>query len=189
LILATDYNHLKNGKRRKALIMPEYAILHNTKINSYPLAGIQKITLCSKSVFRESGWELLSDEPFTPKPQNEDNGSRADSVRRAKQKVYEFALLNRFTHFITWTLDKEEINRYDTKEVSKKLKIFLQHQAQRRNAAYIIIPEYHQDGAVHMHGLIRGDFDMIDSHRVTKRGQVVYNMPQWKYGFSTANRT
>ena len=168
------------------LITPEYAIMHNTKIKSYPLASVQKVTLCSKNVFRESGWELLEDKPLIPKPQKTGNDSRGDSVRRAKQKVYELAMLNRFDYFITWTLNQAEIDRYDAIEISRKLKIFLNNQQKRRNAKYIIIPEHHQDGAIHLHGLISGDFDMADSGHVTVKGQTVYNMPQWKYGFSTA---
>lgn len=168
------------------MITPECAILHNVKIESFPLAGIQKMTVCSDRIFRESGWELLNDKPSAPKPQNADNDSRADNVRRAKQKVFKLAMLNRFTHFTTWTLSKEEIDRYDEKEVSKKTKIFLGNQTRRRDLTYIIIPEHHKDGAIHMHGLIRGDFDMVDSGLVTVKGQTVYNMPQWKYGWSTA---
>lgn len=106
------------------MITPECAIKHNVKIKSFPLAEIQKMTVCSDRIFRESGWELLEDKPSEPKPQNLDNDSRADSTRRAKNKVFELAMLNQFTHFITWTLDKQEIDRYDAKEVSQKLNIF-----------------------------------------------------------------
>lgn len=168
------------------MIVPEHEIIHNARIKHFPLAEIQKATFCDRPVFREPGWERIGDKPSKPKPQNPDNDSRSDNVRRAKQKVYELALLNRFTHFITWTLNKEEIDRYNAKEVAKKLKTFLNNQQKRRNASYIIIPEHHKDGAIHMHGLLSGDFDMIDSGLVTKKGQTVYNMPQWKYGFSTA---
>jgi hypothetical protein len=164
----------------------EDEISHNVKIKSFPIAGVQKMTVCNKRIFREPGWELSEEKPFEPKPQNPAGETRPDSVRRAKQKVYELAMLNRFTHFITWTLDKEQIDRYDPAEVSRKLKKHLQNQVQRRNAAYIIIPEHHQDGAIHMHGLLRGDFDFIDSGKVTVKRQKVYNMPQWKYGWSTA---
>lgn len=172
------------------MLTPEYEIMHNVKVKKFPLAEMEKMTVCNKAIFRELGWEIADkwDKPLEPKPQNPEGESRQDSVRRAKQKVFELAMLNPFTHFITWTLDRREIDRYDPKEVSKKTKQFLKHQVQRRSASYIIIPEHHKDGAIHMHGLLRGDFDMIDSGLVTKRGQTVYNMPQWKYGWSTAIR-
>jgi hypothetical protein len=186
LIIATDNTHTKYGKREnRRMITPESAILHNVKIKSFPLAGVQKMTICNKSIFREPGWELISDEK-QEKPQNPEGESRADSIRRAKQRVFEIAMLNRFTHFITWTLDKDEIDRYDAKEVGKRLRKFLNNQTRRRDAKYIIIPEHHKDGAIHMHGLLSGAFQMADSHRKTTRGQTVYNMPDWKYGFSTA---
>jgi len=168
------------------MLTPEREILHNVKIKTFPLAGVQKMTVCSKAIFREPGWELGKDKPSRLKPQDPEEESRPDNVRRAKQKVFEIAMLNRFTHFITWTLDQREIDRYDAKEVSRRLKVFLNNQVRRRNAKYIIIPEYHKDGAIHLHGLLSGAFDMEDSHKTTKRGQTVYNMPQWKYGWSTA---
>jgi len=170
-----------------SLFVPESEIAHNVKIKSFPLAGIEKMTVCNRPIFREPGWEPVgSPEGEAGKPQDPDADPRADNVRRAKDKVFELALLNTFTHFVTWTLSPQEIDRYDPAEVSKKLKKYLQNQVQRRAAAYIVIPERHKDGAIHMHGLIRGNFDFEDSGRVTVKSQKVYNMPQWTLGFSTA---
>jgi hypothetical protein len=168
------------------MISIENDIIHNVKLKHFPLVERNKMTVCSKAIFREPGWEPIGDKPFIPKPQDPAGESRDDSVRRAKTKVYEIAMLNRFTHFITWTLAPEQVNRYDPKEVSKRLKKFLDNQKQRREAAYLIIAEHHKDGAIHMHGLIRGNFDFTDSGKHTKKGQKVYNMPQWKLGWSTA---
>jgi len=160
---------------------------YNAKIKDFPLAGVKKITVCNKAIFSETGYIHNNiDLPVESKPQSADPTSRSDSVRRAKQRVYELAMLNRFTHFITWTLDMTLIDRFSCKEVSKKLKTFLSNQKQRRNAAYIIIPEFHKNMAIHMHGLLRGNFDMINSGLYAPAGQTIYNMPQWKYGFSTA---
>ncbi len=130
--------------------------------------------------------ELVRDSEPEPKPKNMDNEVRPDSVKRAKETIFDIAMCNHFDYFVTWTLDGELIDRYDPKAVSKKLKVFLQHAVQRRNARYLVIPEYHKDGAIHMHGLLSGNFEMVDSCRKTKAGQIIYNMPQWSLGWSTA---
>ncbi len=115
-----------------------------------------------------------------------ENDTRADSIKRAKETVFDIAQLNNFDYFVTWTLDKEKINRYDPKDVSKRLRKFLNNMQNRNELKYLIIPEYHKDGAIHMHGLISGNIKLIDSSKKTKDGKTIYNMPQWKYGFSTA---
>jgi hypothetical protein len=65
---------------------------------------------------------------------------------------------------------------------------------------YIFIPEPHKDGAYHFHGLLADTGDMVfsDSGRVVKDGKaykrcksnaecpVIYNLDNWKFGFSTA---
>lgn len=120
------------------------------------------------------------------KPQNKDNETRDDSMKRAKEKIFDIAAVNDFDYFITWTLDPGKIDRYDPKEISKKLKRYLSDCVKRKNAKYLIIPELHKDGAIHLHGLLSGDFVMVDSGVRDKKDHVIYNMPQWKLGWSTA---
>lgn len=167
---------------------PSPFVFHNTKAKHYS-DGTVKITICSNPIFKESGWEERCREPPSEpvsKPKNMSNEVRDDNMRRAKTKVFDIAAENDFTYFITWTLDKEKIDRYDPFEVSKKLKTFLDNHSRRHCLKYLIIPEHHKDGAIHMHGLISGDIKLIDSGTKTKDGKTIYNMPQWKLGFSTA---
>lgn len=167
--------------------VPKDLVFHNTKAKIYP-DGSQKITVCSKPIFKDDGWEPsgVQEKEKTSKPKNMVNDVRSDSMKRAKEAVFDIALLNLFTHFVTWTLNPDLINRYDPIEVSKKLKDFLHNKQKRNNAIYLIIPEHHKDGAIHMHGLIAGDFDFVDSGKKTKDGKRIYNMPQWTLGYSTA---
>jgi hypothetical protein len=122
----------------------------------------------------------------TSKPKNMKNKTRDDNLRRAKASVFDIASINEFTHFITWTLDKNEIDRYNSKEISKKLKIFLNHMKTRNNMTYLVVPEHHKDGAIHMHGLIKGNIKLENSGLKTKDDKIIYNMPQWSLGYSTA---
>lgn len=160
-------------------------VKHNVKVSFYP-DGNHKVVISSRPIFLEDGYEKAWDEKKIPKPQNPDGEVRDDSVRRAMQKVYDISRLSQFTHFITWTLDKNHIDRYNASEVSKKLKKFLDNMVQRKKLRYLIIPEFHKDGAIHMHGLIAGDMIYVNSGKKTKSGQRIYNMPQWTLGYSTA---
>lgn len=163
----------------------ESEVKHNVKVSYYP-DGRDKMTISTKKIFLEKGYELSEWKEKESKPKNMENETRDDSVRRAKQRVFDISRLNRFKWFVTWTLDAKEIDRYDKAEVSKKLKRYLQDRVKRNAAVYMIIPEYHKDGAIHMHGLLAGNFKMIDSGVKTKGGQTIYNMPDWKLGYSTA---
>ena len=82
----------------------------------------------------------------------------SNSFSRARTRVFEYASCNEFEYFITLTIDKEKLDRYDLKEYIKKLGQFIRNY--RRDYGcdiqYLLIPEKHIDGAWHMHGLIKG---------------------------------
>jgi hypothetical protein len=178
-------------------------VFFNQKSKIYP-SGIERITVCSEAIFKdksiveikkpkpggtvynEAGIVVKLAEPKASKPKNMDNETRNDSTRRAKERVHDIAALNDFTHFITWTLDKDIIDRYNPKVVGKKLRQFLNDKMKRNNLMYLVIGEPHKDGAIHMHGLIKGDVELKDSGKKTRDRKTIYNMPQWKYGWSTA---
>lgn len=167
-------------------LAPRVEVYANTKAKVYP-NGQQKITVCSKPIFKID--ECMVPVEFSnpvSKPKKMDNEVRSDSVKRAKEKIFDIAMCNTFDYFVTWTLSPDVIDRHDSKEVSKKLKDFLNHRVQRNDARYLVIPEHHKDGAIHMHGLLSGRFEMIDSGHKTKDGKIIFNMPQWSLGYSTA---
>lgn len=169
-----------------ATLKPSVDVFANTKAKIYP-NGQQKITLCSKAIFKidERMVPVEFTEPIS-KPKDMSNDVRMDSMKRAKERIFDIAMCNDFDYFVTWTLSPEEINRYDSQEVSKKLKIFLKNKVTRNNARYLVIPEHHKDGAIHMHGLLSGDFKLVNSGHETKDGKTIWNMPQWSLGWSTA---
>lgn len=118
--------------------------------------------------------------------------SLSESQRRAKTAVQDIALCNRFTHMFTWTLSPDLIDRYDRKEVYRKVRAFLSNATQRKQFRYVCIPELHKDGAIHFHGLCSlGDVEITQSYtksgniRRDKAGRRVYNMTAWMWGFST----
>lgn len=118
---------------------------------------------------------------------------RSDSIKRAIDRAFEIGLANNFQYFITLTLDKEKIDRYDRKVISAKLRTWLNHRVSRNQMDYILFPEYHKleegqtERAIHFHGLISAvNLHLTDSTKRTESGQVIYNLDDWKYGFSTA---
>lgn len=132
------------------------------------------------------------------------NESRKDSIKRARDTVFEIAYANDFTYFITLTLDETKISRTNKEEIKKALNIWLQNLVQRGGFQYVVCPEYHADGeAIHFHGLCSGTLKLTDSgtvlvsgmdkpisvskaKRLGLQGKTVYNLDNWKYGFSTA---
>lgn len=82
------------------------------------------------------------------------------AISRSKRMVKEYALCNDWDWFVTLTISKEHYDRYDLKGYQKALHDFL-HNYNRRcdevdKVRYVFIPEMHEDGAWHMHGLVKG---------------------------------
>ena len=76
---------------------------------------------------------------------------------RAKSLVLQYALWNPWDFFFTGTLDKTKFNRYDLDEYQQKLSQFIRdkRKAYGTQVQYLFIPEHHEDGARHVHGLDR----------------------------------
>jgi hypothetical protein len=70
----------------------ESQIGHNSKLKLYP-DGNHNLTVASKPIFKKKGWESAEWKEKVPKPQNPNGEVRDDSVRRAKQKVFDIARL------------------------------------------------------------------------------------------------
>lgn len=158
----------------------------NTKIEIYP--NFERTTVCNKHIFNRlhEYYQPINFGEKVSKPKNMNNPVRDDNVIRARRKVFDIALLNTYDYFFTWTLDKTKIDRYDVPTIKKRLIKYLNNMQQRHNFRCLLIPEYHKDGAVHFHGMFSGDVKLLDSGKMTESGQVIYNMPQWRLGFSTA---
>lgn len=80
------------------------------------------------------------------------------SIIRARSRVHELALCQQWDYFITLTLDKKKQDRYDIAAYVKALGNWIQNYNKKYNCKlqYLIIPEQHENGAWHAHGLMRG---------------------------------
>jgi hypothetical protein len=130
------------------------------------------------------------------------------SRRRARRKIFDYIICNEFDMFVTLTLDPSQIDRSDYGAVIKRLNTWLGNRVRRKGIRYIGVPEYHKNGGLHFHFAVNGadKFRLVDSGTVTVEGKkkpiridtarrrgyapeqchTVYNLPEWKLGFSTA---
>lgn len=164
----------------------------NGRIKISPNGAVLETLYTSRPVFNWGGFECHKKDHFSVAKRGTAN---EQSRRRAYRKVFDYAACNEdvFDLFITLTLDKEMVDRYDIEKIYPKLKNFLDHRVQRKGLAYILVPELHKDGAIHFHGLINSAaVTLKDSgKRYWKRntpsyGQKIYNITDWKLGFTTA---
>lgn len=130
------------------------------------------------------------------------------SMRRARAQLRRLALSNCFDYFVTLTLDAQRIDRYDGAAVTKALNQWCNNMVKRHGLRYILVPEMHEDGAFHFHGFMGGaGLVTVDSGTIklpgvkkprrprsaaerarwlAEGGRIVYNLPQWGLGFTTA---
>lgn len=132
------------------------------------------------------------------------NEVRADSIKRAKDQIFDFILNNDFDYFFTGTINTYMFDSKDPKELLKPVQNWLKDRVKRDNMRYIMIAERHKKGGIHFHGLMAADrLSMVDSgtklYKGRKKpvsnekaeklglyeGRTVYNLASWKFGFTT----
>lgn len=155
----------------------------NFKIIEFPNGSIQ-IRKYSKPL-------MLGDKKDNTKsnsPNDEQNEWR--SATRTKQMIYQYARCGIWEWFITLTLSNN-VDRYNYDECNKLVRQWLNNQKKRfaPDLKYLIVPEQHKDGAWHFHGLLAntGSMKFVDSGHKDK-GDIIYNMTAYKYGFTTATK-
>lgn len=129
----------------ESLYYRDIAILKKYNDNTY------KLSLCR--FLRKKGYELNK-----KRITGVNNAKLDNNISRAKSKVLEYALCNKFDYFVTLTIDKTKFDRYKLKEYYKDFSKWLNNYNRLHNTKikYILIPEQHKDGAWHMHGLMSG---------------------------------
>lgn len=124
------------------------------------------------------------------------------SVNRTIQTIYEYAYANEWEYFVTLTFDPDKVDRNNYKDVMKKACNWCKnmHNRYAPDLKYLLVPELHKKGGYHIHALMSdcGDMTFVDSGRVAigKRAYkrtsnnehypTIYNLENWKYGWSTA---
>lgn len=169
--------------------------------------GSSTVMIANTRCFREPGWELRGGvQQSEARGSTPDGEKRERALRRARARVLDIARANDdLQFFVTLTLDKRKIDRYDIGAQMKAMRSWLSNRVQRNGLKYVLVPELHKDGAVHYHGLINDALPRRDSSTVSLGGgkpirvtraerakmlaagaRVVYNLPDWDFGFTTA---
>ncbi|MBQ9846056.1 MAG: hypothetical protein IJO54_08270 [Oscillospiraceae bacterium] len=185
--------------------------LPNARVKIYP-DGTQELLVCSKGIFNPEGIESSSRKAATVPECNEDTHTEQSalnerSIRRAQKAIKDYILCNDFTHFVTITINPQQLDRADWGAIIKPLNKWLDNRVQRKGLKYVLVPELHSDGkSIHLHGVVNGDaLRLVDSGTVKVDGlkkpikmstykrnhngkpfHTVYNVSDWKYGFTTA---
>ena len=107
------------------------------------------------------------------------------SIRRARDKIFDLIYLNEFQYFATFTFNPKKTDSFSVEEVMVKVKKWLDNHQRRNSLKYIMVPEHHKSGRIHLHMLYSGDLKLKSSGKWTKQGKPIYNCTSWRYGFST----
>lgn len=149
---------------------------------------------------------LVNDTEFEKLPFDDGFRDRSDNLKRSIERVFDIALMNPFDWFVTLTIDPAKLNSFDIDEVNRVVKKWFNNMVNRHDLKYLCVPEYHKSGRLHLHCLMSGDLDLVESGTVLiperekpvrlayalkicrdkSKMKIVYNLRNWKNGFSTA---
>lgn len=178
---------------------------YNCRVYDYPTG--QHVSIYKKTITRKEKDIVNDNEPengaknehFTKAYQNEDRTeeqeehSKQVSLSSTKNRIYNIARSNEWDWFITLTFDREKTDASDYDIVTGRLQKFLNNLQQRKcpYLKYLIVPEYHADGKhFHFHGLLAQCEGLRFSYsgHDTEDGDPIFNIVNWKYGFTTATQ-
>lgn len=194
-------------------------VYKNAKVKFTP-DGFCKVSCFTRKIYKGEGYEALEyfsreqaeielmSPPVKEAESVKSDRVRQDSFKRSKNAIFEIASANEWKYMVTFTVDKDKCDRYDREAVKKAFSGWLYDMSKRKGLKALIIPEYHQDKAIHFHGLINDSLEMVHSgtykiegekkpvkeSTLRRRGLTpqaetvkdVYNVKGYKLGFSTA---
>lgn len=128
------------------------------------------------------------------------------SMSRTINKLYEYARSGDWEWFLTFTFADNNVDRYNYDHCCRVLRKWCNNTKTRYcpDMRYLIVPEQHQNGAWHYHGLFSG----IDNLKMTvatnnkkdspyfgdklrvsyPHGAYIYNLPSFGFGYTTATQ-
>lgn len=103
------------------------------------------------------------------------NDNKLDNAfSRARSMVLQYALCNPWEWFFTGTLDKAKQDRFDLDTYASRLMQFIRDKRKvyRAKFSVLLVPEYHEDVAVHIHGAVHGlpPYVLLPFHCLRQQG-------------------
>lgn len=184
--------------------LPPEVVLKNTKTKIYA-DGSSTTTYCNNYIFVDKNLEeYQQNQEILQLKRKWEKFEKSQQEEDTQTDMFDIAFSNEWAYFLTITFNGSEYDFSNADFVKKKLRRWLENQVKRKDMKYLLIPERHKNGGIHCHALINDCFDMVDSGTRLVTGynkpvtlktieeknlhvrNVVYNIPEWKYGFSTA---
>ena len=134
--------------------------------------------------FNDGKGEWVEDLSLTNEAQSIKN-----SQSRTIRKIFDYGKSNNWEWFLTFTFNPQILNSFDYGEVGKKMSCWLTNQRKKNpDMMYLVVPEQHKSGRWHFHGLFSNieNFVMTDSGVVSDSGDNVFNINNFKLGFTFA---
>ena len=185
-------------------------LLYNARATYYPQPDgslkLGRVQVFDRPRFHERGWEDVNkpnkpDEGDIEPPETPEKGEGAAvdnlkrAARRAKRNAFDIIMSNpHLDCFATFTYAPDRVDdKTDWDECYPFLKNWLSNGVQRRDLAYIAVPELTKAGDIHFHLVCNSDAVSLEKARHPKSGRLikhhgdqVYNITNWGAGFSTA---
>ena len=127
---------------------------------------------------------------------NSYDGKLANNVARARSTILGVAMCNEWDWFSTTTIDPTKYDRCDLDAYHAAYTQFVRHEARRiGKVGYMLVPEQHQKGGWHEHGLLQGlpveelrPFTLDEKlphyiRRKLREGAKVYDWPRYRERF------
>lgn len=174
-----EYNILQSGINSSSSY--EYDV---TIVRKYGDTGLARISTL-RSV-RKKGVLVAP----SRSPPADSAGKLKQSLSRSKRLVFEYCLCNDWDYFVTLTFNKDFVqSRFDLDLLHKDFSKFIKAYNRKYNCSikYVIVPETHEDGAFHFHGVMRGiPFDHLHQFKIgdkmgrkiaqmVKRGEIIFD--------------
>ncbi|GHV02574.1 hypothetical protein FACS1894211_14220 [Clostridia bacterium] len=173
-----NYDKIRETKRRnKARKRLEYESA--TQAGQLDFDGLEKRAERLKELDRK----------YAPRLEN-----AVRAMNRSKNRIMELLKCNDFAFFVTLTFGNK-VDRLDDDETRKAFAEWSRKTRKRLpDMTYFAIGEYQRSGALHFHMLVGNvtaeQLKLTDSGKKVRRGrskgQPIYNVTAWEYGFSTA---
>ena len=82
----------------------------------------------------------------------------SQAISRAKSVIFQVAFCNDWDFFFTGTISPDKYNRYQLAAFYKSFSQWLRDYRKKYHCdlKYLFVPELHKDGAIHLHGFVRG---------------------------------
>ena len=119
---------------------------------------------------------------------------KPSSLMRSKTRITDYTLANNFDLFTTFTFDPQKVDSLDFQYAKSKMSNWLKIQKRSSpDLKYLIVAELHKEsGRIHFHALLKnftGELKLAYNKNNTvkiKNGRKIYNIGNYKWGWSTA---